>query len=342
MLYLKNESKNPFYNHALEEYILKNYNEDVFILWINSPAVLIGRNQRVENEINPAFIEAEKINIVRRLSGGGAVYNDEGNINFTLISKRVRQEKDLRAGFEKFAKPLVLALQALGLPAVFSGRNDLLIHGKKISGNAQYRYRDKILHHGTILYNLDSQRMAQALRPKKEKFQSKGVKSVRSRVANIADYMDQPMDLISFKNYLQDFIMDYYGIKEIFEISPEEEAEVLKIQRERFENPSWTYGKKDSQDDKNSIFQACQKIKLEKAFTGGNLEVSILVKNDKIEEIGFHGDFFANREIEELADLLEGASLQKEHLKERLEEINIDDYIRALTNEEFLSFLTGE
>ena len=334
MIYIHNDCPNPYYNHALEEYLLKNYEEDVFILWINSPAILIGRNQKTENEINPDFVEKEKIQIVRRLSGGGAVYNDQGNLNFTFISKRPKGLEDLSAGFALFAKPVVLALQSLGLPALFSGRNDILLDGKKISGNAQYKYKDKILHHGTLLYNTDMKKLVQALKPRAEKLEAKGVKSVRARVTNIADYLEEAPEILEFKEYLKNYIMDYHEIKEISFLSQEEEKEVVKIQKERFESPLWNCGKPGIESKANLV--------LKKTFPTANLEAYLQINEGKIEAIDLQGDFFGDKELDQLLKLFLGAEYKMEKLKERLLDIKTEDYISGLTSEELLNFLTTE
>lgn len=332
MIYLQNDSSNPFYNHALEEYLLKNYQDDIFILWTNSPAILIGRNQNTESEINSEFVQKEKIQIVRRLSGGGAVYNDYGNLNFTFISKKPKGLEDLSAGFALFAQPVILALQNLGLAVIFSGRNDIILDGKKISGNAQYKYKDKILHHGTLLYNSDMQKLAQALKPRPEKLEAKGVESVRARVTNITNYLVNPMDIKEFKEYLKIYIMDYHGISQISLLGPEEEKEVVRIQKERFENPSWNYGKFTKSSHSNLIFK--------KSFPSANLEAFLEINAGKIRNINICGDFFGDQELDQLLELLTGKEYKKEKLKEVLADIKVGDYIKGLSAEELLSFLT--
>ncbi|MDD4343748.1 MAG: lipoate--protein ligase family protein, partial [Eubacteriales bacterium] len=212
MIYVVNDSDNPFFNHAIEEYIIKNIEEDAFILWRNRPSILIGRNQNTLTEIDYEYVRQEKIDVVRRLSGGGTVFNDLGNINFTFITKKAQDGSSLSNGFEKFAFPVIKALQSLGVNAVFTGRNDITIDEKKFSGNAQYHYKDKTLHHGTLLFSGNLERLAKALKSKPLKLQDKGVKSVRSRVTNISEHLKSPMNVIEFKEYLKKYIMDFHNI----------------------------------------------------------------------------------------------------------------------------------
>jgi lipoate-protein ligase A len=180
-----NESVNPYYNLALEEYLLKETDpgDDLFMLWQNRPAIIVGRNQNTWDEINLDFVRKNNIAVVRRMTGGGAVYHDLGNLNFTFIA-RDRKESSAILDFARFARPVVDALRELGVPAEFSGRNDIVVDGAKVSGNAQYRYKDLVLHHGTLLFDSRIEDMVQALNVSKDKIASKGVASVRSRVAS--------------------------------------------------------------------------------------------------------------------------------------------------------------
>ena len=165
MLYVVNNSNDPYFNHAVEEYIMNNFSEEVFMLWINKPTILIGRNQNTMSEIELDYVNENDIEVVRRLSGGGAVYNDYGVMQFTFIT--YKNQNPLEDGFEKFARPVIEALNSLGVKAEFTGRNDILIEGKKICGNAQYSNKDKIIHHGTLLYNGDMSVIGKALKSRR-------------------------------------------------------------------------------------------------------------------------------------------------------------------------------
>lgn len=208
MINVINNSTNPFINLALEEYFLKYkaLKDDVLILWQNEPVVVVGKNQNTYEELNAEYIENKNIKVVRRLSGGGAVYHDLGNLNFTIIKNNAEV---YRNDFSFFAMPVIKCLEIYDVTASFSGRNDILIDGKKFSGNAQYFYKDKVLHHGTLLFSSDLTVLAKALKVRQDKFESKGIKSMQSRVANIGDYIDKDITLAEFRQTLIRSMFDY-------------------------------------------------------------------------------------------------------------------------------------
>lgn len=331
MIYVANESNNPFYNHALEEYVMKCKKDDAFILWRNRPSILIGRNQNTLTEIDVDYVKKENIDVVRRLSGGGTVFNDLGNINFTFITKKANDGGSLGAGFEKFALPVIEALVSLGVEAVFTGRNDITIDGKKFSGNAQYYHKDKILHHGTLLYSGNLERLAKALKTKPLKFQDKGVKSVRSRVTNISEHLEKSMDVVDFKEYLKKFIMEYHGITKEYSLTEEENDQVLKIQRERFESFQWNYGKKPGFN-----FTSQEK------FSGGTVEIYMKVNNGIIEDVKIYGDFFGERPVGELEKVLVGKKQNYHEILNVLKENYTEKYIKGTEAEELANLLAGK
>jgi len=204
MIYIINDSQDPYYNLASEEYVMNSFNEDekYLMLWQNRPSIIIGKHQNTIEEINREFVQANNIAIVRRLSGGGAVYHDLGNLNFTFIVKV--PNTSLEFDFKKFTEPVVAALNQMEIPAEFNSRNDLSIEGKKISGNAQYIRKGKCLHHGTLLFNTNLDQLVMALRVSSDKIESKGIKSIRSRVTNIYPYLKKPYTIVDFKNLLLD------------------------------------------------------------------------------------------------------------------------------------------
>lgn len=331
MIYVVNDSDNPFFNHAIEEYIIKNIEEDAFILWRNRPSILIGRNQNTLTEIDYEYVRQEKIDVVRRLSGGGTVFNDLGNINFTFITKKAQDGSSLSNGFEKFALPVIKALQSLGVNAVFTGRNDITIDEKKFSGNAQYHYKDKTLHHGTLLFSGNLERLAKALKSKPLKLQDKGVKSVRSRVTNISEHLKSPMNVIEFKEYLKKYIMDFHNITEEYVLSENEMAETIKIQKERFESWDWNYGKSPGYNYAKT-----------ERFPWGIIEILVSIENRLIKEIKFYGDFFGDKSVEELENILTGMKYDEKEILEELRKINVDNFIKGASFEEIASVIGGE
>jgi lipoate-protein ligase A len=197
MLLIYNDKTNPYFNLAMEEYLLKNFNEDLFILWRNESSVIVGKNQNTLSEINLEYIKENNIPVVRRQSGGGAVFHDLGNINFTFIANDNNSFSD----FKRFTQPIIDLLKTLDINAEFSGRNDLLIDGKKFSGNAQYNYKNKVMHHGTLLFSSQIGDLSNALKVKPIKFEGKGIKSVKSRVTNISEHLKYDIDILEFKDF---------------------------------------------------------------------------------------------------------------------------------------------
>ncbi len=328
MIYVINNSNDPFFNHAAEEYLMNNFSDEVFMLWINKPSILIGRNQNTLSEINLDYVKENDIIIVRRLSGGGAVYNDLGNMNFSFITYRSSSDTQVKNGFEKFALPVINALQSLGINAVFTGRNDITIDGKKFSGNAQYFQKDKLLHHGTLLYDCDMSKLSLALKSKAIKFVDKSVKSVGARVTNIADYMKESMTLLEFREYLKNYVIETHGIETIYEFNEKDLKEINKIVRQRFETWEWNYGKSPNYRYKNSV-----------KYPSGVVEYYLEVEDGKIEDISIYGDFFGEKNIQELEERLIGVKHSIKDLENVLNQINIDDYIRGLSLKEFIEGL---
>ena len=204
ILYFETQSTDPAYNLAFEEYILTHFREgNILILWQNENAVIIGRNQNTEEEINKSFVDAHDIHVIRRNTGGGAVYHDLGNLNYSFIADADSVD---RAATQLFISPVVNALKDLDLNASFSGRNDILISDRKISGTAQQLSKGRLLLHGTLLFDSNPEMISGALNPDPTKFQSKSVKSVRSRVGNIRSFLHQDMDIRSFWGYLKTHI----------------------------------------------------------------------------------------------------------------------------------------
>ncbi len=325
MLYIHHTSTDPFYNHAIEEYIMDNFTEEAFILWQNRPSILIGRNQNTASEINQEFVRNHGIDVVRRLSGGGTVFCDLGNFNFTFITNKGSEKES----FETFARPVIEALKSLGVQADFSGRNDITIEGKKISGNAQYHHGNRLLHHGTLLFNGDLSSLKGALISKPLKFKDKSVKSVASRVTNIYPHLKSPMSVEAFKDYLKNFIMDYHHIDREYILTEAENQKVLDISKNRFESWEWNYGKSPKYDYHHSV-----------KYPSGLIEYYMSIKKGHITDLSIYGDFFGQKPIEELTGQLIGTPHDYDALTVKLKDLNISDYISGLDVKALVSDLT--
>lgn len=320
MIYVINNSDSCFFNHAAEEYLMNKFEDEVFMLWINKPSILIGRNQNTLTEINFDYVNDNKIDVVRRLSGGGAVYNDLGNINFTFITYRSEENIKVKDGFEKFALPVIKTLQSLGVNAEFTGRNDITIDGKKFSGNAQYFQKHKLLHHGTLLFDCDMEKLSSALKSKALKIKDKGIKSVAGRVTNILPQLKEPMTIEDFKEYLKNYIIDTHKIEKVIEFNEEDIKEIEKISKERFKTWEWNYGKSPIYKYENSV-----------KHPSGLVEYSLNIKESVITDISIYGDFFGEKNIKELEEILIGVKHNRDNLENVLKDIELNNYIRGLT-----------
>lgn len=325
MIFVNHNNTNPYFNHSAEEYILKNINEDCFMLWRNEPCILIGRNQNSLSEVNVDYVKENNIKVVRRITGGGAVFNDLGNINFSFICK---SSDDLSANFLKFTAPLIKALNSLGVDASFSGRNDMVIGDRKFSGNAQFYYNDKVLHHGTLLFSSCMTDLSSALNVNPLKIKAKGIKSVSSHVTNISEHLHRPMSVEEFKNYIIDFVMNLYNEEKLYNFTENDLKEINKICENKFSTWKWNFG--------NSPRYSYKK---EKRFDYGTIEVNFQVTNGYIKKIKFYGDFFFTKNIEGFEQYFIGIEHDENSIKHVLLNINIEDYIKGISINDILSLM---
>lgn len=319
----------PYINLAIEEYVLRNFGEEesFLLFYINKPSIIIGKNQNSVEEINTDYVEANDIKVVRRLSGGGAVYHDEGNLNFSFITK---DDGDSFHNFAKFTEPVVQALNDLGIPAQLIGRNDLLVEGRKISGNAQFSTQGRMFSHGTLMFDSEIEHVVQALNVKQEKIESKGIKSIRSRVANIAEYLKEEMTMDDFKDHILRSVFDVADVKDVptYELTEEDWEKINEISANRYQKWEWNYGKSPSFNK-----QASHK------FPSGLLDVRLDVKDGVIENCIIYGDFFGVGEIEDLEEKLIGVRHNRQAVEEALLGFDIPHYLGKITKEEFINLI---
>lgn len=328
MLTIINEKTDPRYNLALEEYVLKKLpkDNDYILLWQNEPAIIIGRNQNTHEEINSKYVKEHNIHVVRRISGGGAVYHDFGNLNYTFVTNNT---KDNLNNFRKFTEPVIKALNSLGVKAEFAGRNDILIDGKKFSGNAQTYYRDRMYHHGTILFDADLDMVAKVLQVKLEKIESKGIKSNRSRVTNILPYLEKPMTIKEFQNYLLTFILGTEDIEsKTYHLTEEDYQNIDKLMKEKYATWEWNFGE-------NPDFALTK----EKRFAGGKVSFRLDVSEGYIKNVKIFGDFFGKTEVSKLEQVLKGVKFERESVGKLLDIITIEDFFYNITKEDIISLL---
>ena len=322
MEFLLNDSHDPAYNLALEELLASEYDREFLMLWRNGPSVIIGRNQNTLAEIDADAVRELGVQVVRRTTGGGAVYHDLGNFNYTIarIGRFTQQQS-----FAESAGVVVAALKRMGIAAEFSGRNDILVDGRKISGSARRVFRDRTLFHGTMLFDVDLSVLGRVLNPDAEKVRAKGVKSVRSRVMNLRELF--PMwDIASFRERFIFALLAEVGVKRPSAVPAGFVERAERLAEERYRTREWNYGSPYPYDFRNR-----------KRFDGGTVEVSLRIENNVIAGVRLHGDFFGDAPAEELAEKLVGCGFSAAAVRDRLAEVDIGEYLRGVTCAELAS-----
>lgn len=328
MLFVSNEGQHdPAINLALEEYIFRQLPEDNYLLfYINEPSIIIGKNQNTLEEINAEFVKENNIHIVRRLSGGGAVYHDLGNLSFSFIMK---DDGSSFHNFKKFTEPVVKALRELGVEAELTGRNDIQIGERKISGNAQFHSRGKIMSHGTLLFNVEMENVAKALKVNAAKYASKSTKSVRSRVANISEFLKEPLTIEEFRLKILHSIFEGQEDIQSYKLTEEDWKKVHQLADERYRSWEWNYGRSPE-------FNVQQRKRIEGV---GTFDVRLNVQDGIIKEVAIYGDFFGRGDRNEVAESFTGLRYTEEALREASEKIDLAYYFGPIKLDDWMSLL---
>ncbi|WP_027120519.1 lipoate--protein ligase [Mycoplasmopsis lipofaciens] len=316
----------PYTTLSLENIIMNDtdFTGDILLIYQHDNAIIVGNNQNTFEEINHEYVKQNNICLARRMSGGGAVYHDLGNINFSFISNNNKTNS-----YERFLEPVIAFFKSLGLDAQFHGRNDILLNGCKISGNAQYISKNRIVSHGTLLFNVDLTKLSKALNPNKIKYESKGIQSIRKRVTNIYDELKIKMSTEEFINKLLDFfVKEYKG--EIIEIPYKKYEEKLNKLRTKFSSDEWIFNKKAT-----FTFQNGEK------FTGGILNIKGNIEKGVIKNVVFEGDFLSKNNVKNIEPLFIEKKLNESSIKEVLDSINMNEYFGTITKEEIIKLLLG-
>tara|TARA_B110000967_G_scaffold163498_1_gene170427 strand:- start:2656 stop:3654 length:999 start_codon:yes stop_codon:yes gene_type:complete len=328
MIFIENEGHtDPRLNLALEEYALRNFTSqsDYLLFYINEPSIIIGRSQNTIEEINQDYVEKNNIQVVRRISGGGAVYHDFGNLNFSFITnydiKRLNN-------FKKFTEPVISALSKIGVEAELKGRNDILVKDKKISGTAQFSTGKRMISHGTLLFDTDLGEVANALQVKMSKIISKGHKSVRSRVANISEYINKPLKIEDFRELLLSGLYEERESFETYHLTQEEWKAVHALKEEKYDSWDWNYGRSPKFN-----------VQYVKRFPVGEIDVRIFVEKGYLTELKIFGDFFGKEPLEDLENILIGIKYNKEEISKKLNDVKIEEYFGNILKSEFIDLL---
>ena len=324
MIYIKNDSIDANFNFALENYAMNELGEadEYFMFWRTEPTLMIGSYQNPYQEINMDYANAHNVNIVRRITGGGTIYTDMNGWQFSFIVKGDQKDKKIDS---KYTKPIIDALASMGVEAYQSGRNDLLIDGKKFSGNAQYHDKNVSLHHGSLLFDTDLEALVRALNVADEKIISKGIKSIKQRVTNIADYIPEKITSEEFRDKMLEYLTKDMGT---YALTPEDIKRVNEIKENKYDKWEWNIGRTPKFN-----------ITKEQRFAGGKLAACIFVEKGMIEDIEFYGDFFAQKDVTKLSEALKGIEFKKEKIAEVLTEIKAEEFFYKIELDEIINLL---
>ena len=325
MKYIKNPSTNPYYNMAFDEYCLESLpiDEPVFFLWQNRPAVIVGYNQEVNTEVNLDYLKEKGIDLVRRVTGGGAVYHDLENLNYTIVGR----SEDLERDYPEYAALMMKALQALGVPATLSGRNDILVDGKKVSGFAKRVCKDRLMVHGTLMYNVDVDVLTNVLNPSTTKLQSKGIASVRSRVANLCEFLPEIPDIQTFSQRLEEILSNNYSDTE-YQLSETDLAHIQRLTDEKFATWEWNYGHSPKATLVHSARLAC-----------GTVEIHLTLAENRIASCRFEGDFLGNLPASDVEKALTGIPYEVNEIRKCLSKLEISRYFDRVSADNLLEMM---
>ncbi len=323
MHFIASPSTDPFFNLASEEYLLKGFSEHIFLLYRNTPTIVVGKHQNTLAEINLPYVEKEGIMVARRISGGGTVFHDLGNLNFAFITGGREGEM---VDYKKFTRPLIEAMGTMGLKVTMGERNELLLGKLKISGTASHVNKKRVLHHGTLLFSSVMKNLSLALKVKPERFTDRAVKSVPSRVTNIRDHLVQKIDIEDFQTRILNHIFHSMAGATHYTYNDHDLREINHLRDTKFSKWEWNFG-----------YSPKYQFSKQLTFGSGNIHIQMNVEKGVIQKVSIEGDFMSAKDIHYLEELLSGTIHDPETLRMKLSAIKVDEYISGLENEKLLS-----
>jgi lipoyltransferase and lipoate-protein ligase len=324
MYFYRNQSIDPYFNLALEEYLVMNKEKKmpIFMLWQNDNTIVVGRNQNVMEEINLPFVNAMKIKVIRRNTGGGTVYHDLGNLNYSFI---LEKNPLGRMAFSEFSGPILKTLQKWGVHAECTKRNDLRINDLKFSGTAQAEKNGRVLHHGTLLFNSDLSFLKESLRTKNDKFYSKSIQSVRSSITNIHDFLPEEISVKDFSDELIRIMQVEHNMKPLL-LSENDISEIKKLAQDKYEKWEWNYGRSPG-------------YQVEKVRCLGTEQIKLIIdvnRHGRINTIQFQGQFNGTTPISDLEGILKNNEMKEAALLETLSFCNLNKIMPGVDLGEFV------
>lgn len=322
MLCISHPNTDPWFNLAAEEYMLKNFSQNCFMLWRNEKAIIVGKHQNALAEINLDYVRENDIKVVRRLSGGGTVFHDLGNLNFTFI---MNGGEGQLVNFRKYTQPILDVLHRLGVDASFGGRNDLVIQGRKFSGNAEHVFKKRVLHHGTLLFTSQIEDLENALRVNPVKYTDRGIKSVRSRVGNISEHLKESLSILEFKDAIMNYVVEKFPESIPYLYTNDDLAAISLLAEKKYASWEWNFG--------YSPLYILQKVIKTQA---GLIDLRLQVEKGIIREANLRCDFVDKRKLSEIEDLLKGSPHLEAAILKTLQQVAISEYLRIPDPREFV------
>lgn len=322
MIFIYNKNTEPYFNLASEEYLFKNFHENIFMVWRNEPSIIVGKHQNTLREINVEYVRENQIKVVRRLTGGGAVFHDLGNLNFTFIQTGIDEKV---VDFRKYTQPIIDVLAKIGIEAKFEGRNDLTIDGRKFSGNAEHTFKNRVLHHGTILFSSVITDLTNALRVDESKYEDKAVKSVRSRVTNVSEHLKSPLTLEEFIDLILSHIQETNPEAKEYVFTENDIQIINNLVNTKYSQWDWNFGKV-------SEYHFTQKTKTK----AGIIELNMNIHEGRISDIKFYGDFFSVDDVLEFEKKFIGEYHRFEDIQKIIEANDLNKYFIHIEKEELL------